>query len=132
MGNRQSKKAQELADACAKLEREGSEQFVMNSLASTSPAHTKTLQLCKQVEQCLSGSFACFEEEELQKISIYGVQSAGGSSNLLVLLLHEDGSEADHELCFELIEEYYSDLRGEVASVISRRRCPELSFRFVN
>ena len=132
MANRQNKKAEALAKECAKLEREGSEKYLQASLENMAPVNTKTLQLCRQVEQCLSISIPSIEEDEMDKLSVYGVQSMGGSANLMVLLLHQDADKADQAHCLEILEEYYSDLRDEVATAITRSRCPELSFRFVN
>ena len=132
MANRQLKKARELERLCAKLDRDGGEAFFLNQQETDVAATPKSLQLFRQVEQCLSICFASFEEEELQKLSVCSVQPAGGNSALLVILTHEDGVNADLEMCEELLEEARGDLRDEVASAITRRKCPELNYRIVN
>lgn len=87
----------------------------------------KTRQLCHQVQRALNLALAARSAgEKLDAVFVSGVSPAPDCGHLLVQVLISDGRSTS-EVLSEL-RARTPRLRAEVASWISRKRAPELSF----
>ena len=86
----------------------------------------KTARLCRQVEEMLALAIAGCGDDALLDVSVREVAPAGGPGRLLVTV---EAPRADPVETLEALGRVQGLLRSEVASVIRRKRAPELIFR---
>src|SRR5687767_8331481 len=86
----------------------------------------KTARLCRQVEEILALALAGCGDDALLDVSVRGVAPAGGPGRLLVTV---DAPGADPVDTLAALGRVQGLLRTEVASVIRRKRAPELLFQ---
>ena len=88
----------------------------------------KTKQLCRQVEHALVHALASSVEGELLELSILEVNPAPDASRLAVLVSLPRTSRTTPQKVHEALDRAAGWLRSEVASAITRKRAPELTF----
>jgi ribosome-binding factor A len=88
----------------------------------------KTKQLCRQVEHALAQALASSFENELLELSILEVNPAPDASRLAVLVSLPRRSTTTPRAADEALERAAGWLRSEIASAITRKRVPELTF----
>jgi ribosome-binding factor A len=87
----------------------------------------KALQLCRQVQRILTLGFGEFGGDEvLREVYVADVRPVDGSSQLLVFVAVPAGVSVVEVL--ERLNRAAPKLRAQVASAITRKRAPELSF----
>ena len=86
----------------------------------------KTARLCRQVEEILALAIAGCGDDALLDVSVREVAPAGGPGRLLVTV---EAPGADPVETLAALGRVQGRLRAEVASVIRRKRAPELLFR---
>ena len=95
-------------------------------------SHRKTFQLCHQVAETLNVELASMSEPPLSDLAVVSVEPAPDASHLLVLVAAQDPKrvlvEAD---VLSALNGSSGRFRAEVAAAISRKRVPQLSFRFL-
>jgi ribosome-binding factor A len=84
------------------------------------------LQLCRQVERALT---MALEGEVLRDLTIHSVIPAPDSSRLLITFVNHGESSVAEVLA--ALHERYTQLRGEVAAAIHRKKTPQLSFEVI-
>jgi ribosome-binding factor A len=90
----------------------------------------KTAQLCRQVADALALILAEQPDEVLQGLYVAAVDPAPDESNLLVTLAPGPGAATrDAGAILERLHQAAGLLRTEVASSITRRKAPGLSYR---
>lgn len=87
---------------------------------------TKTIQLCRQVEEAVSCALACSASATLRDLFVVGVQPIKGAAQLRVLLSRE-GDDHDYEHTQHALNNAQGYLRAEVARSIHRKRVPTLT-----
>jgi ribosome-binding factor A len=87
----------------------------------------KDHQLCSQVQRALSEAFAAdFGDEVLNSLWVVRVEPAPSASRLLVWVAA--APDVHPELVMERLASVSGALRAEVASAITRKRVPHLTF----
>jgi len=87
----------------------------------------KTLQLCRQVQRALSMALPS-AGDALVETSVESVEPMGGPGQLLVRVVVAPGAGVAPGEVVERLAAFAPRLRAEVASQISRKRVPTLSF----
>jgi ribosome-binding factor A len=90
-------------------------------------ADTKTIQLCRQVEESVSYALAGSRSALLRDLYVVGVEPVRGAALLRVLVAME-GSQNELTDTHEALDRAHGYLRGEVARAIHRKRVPVLHF----
>jgi ribosome-binding factor A len=88
----------------------------------------KTLQLCRQVEQAISQALAASSEPALLDMTVDSVRPAPDAARLAVLLALSSRSTTRPPEVYAALERATGWLRSEVASAITRKRAPELTY----
>ena len=88
---------------------------------------TKTIQLCRQVEEAISCALVCSTSPILRDLYVTGVEAARGAALLRVLVTTE-GDAHDYQQTIEALARAKGYFRGEVARAIHRKRVPSLDF----
>lgn len=88
----------------------------------------KTFQLCAQVSEALAAVLAEQPHDLLRDLEVLGVEPAPDASRLLVTLRNH--GPADVADAMAAVEASAGRLRTAVASAITRRKAPNLAFRF--
>lgn len=112
---------------------EYNEPGVMFGGGASAQARRKTEQLCKQVEERIGLVLAGeVDDPLLQEVYVAAVHAEPGGANLIVSLAFPPGTE-DPPVAEVLrrIEALRPLLRAEIASAITRKRTPGLTFRVV-
>ena len=91
---------------------------------------TKALRLCGQVLEILSLQLAAEADDILNDLEVVGVEPVSNTKQLLVTV-RPSGNSADPSRILEALGRASSRLRCEVASAITRRRAPLLTYRVV-
>lgn len=87
----------------------------------------KERQLCRQVQEAVSEALAGMEDDVLLEVWVADVEPAPDAGRLAVIVQAPRGvSPEDVAARLEKVAGY---LRAEVASVITRKRVPTLTFR---
>ena len=95
-------------------------------------ANRKALQLCGQVADTLGSFLPGCGDDVLREIVVLSVVPAPNSSRLLVTVAPAGPDAAPQpEQVLEHLQHALPRLRAEVASAITRKRVPELTFRVV-
>ncbi len=92
-------------------------------------AERKTRQLCREVRDALSGALGGLEDQVLVDAWIIEVIPAPDASHLRVIVAASP--DADLDAVHGALGRASGVLRGEVASAITRKRTPLLSFQVV-
>lgn len=93
----------------------------------------KSLQLCEQVAQTLSGVLGECDDDVLRDLLVTSVVPAPDASRLLVTLTAApSASSLDIAEVLQRLEQQRARLRAEVAAAIHRRRVPELTYRLMS
>ena len=87
----------------------------------------KDRQVCRQVYDALGWALADMDDPLLDDLALIAVDPAPDASRVLVSL-QSTNPEVDIAAAKERLLEVMGELRAEVASEITRRRVPELSF----
>ncbi len=90
--------------------------------------HRKTMQLCRQVGETLDGVLASLDDDILRVLQVESVAPAPDASRMLVTLRPVAGM-VDPVKAMERLGELAGQMRTEVASAITRRKCPSLMFQ---
>lgn len=109
------------------------EFFPRKSSGSRRQQHRKTGQLCQQVAETLSLVLGSeFDDPRLHNLQVVSVTPAPDATQLLVTVA-TDGplDEATIAATYECLARVAGRLRSEVASAITRKRAPRLSFHIV-
>ncbi len=109
------------------------EFFQRKSSGSRQHQHRKTGQLCQQVAETLSLVLASeFDDPRLHNLQVVSVTPAPNATQLLVTVATDASvDEAAITATHECLARVAGRLRSEVASSITRKRAPRLSFRVV-
>ena len=103
--------------------------------SSRKKAERKAYQLCRQVDETISLVLAGADDPALRELSVARVEPARGASHLRVWITAHPplpGEDpVDPAAALESVERAAGILRAEVAQAITRRRAPELSYRFL-
>lgn len=89
----------------------------------------KTLQLCKQVAHALC--LADAEGSALREVEIVEVVPAPDSGRLAVLVRFDRGAAVSPETIMTRLNLAVGACRAQIAAAITRKRVPDLVFRFV-
>lgn len=92
-------------------------------------AERKERQLCRQVHEALGVALAAQRDPVLQDLWVLDVEPAPDASRLCIVLGAPGGSRVDEIL--GRLEGAAGYLRAEVASAITRKRTPTLTYRVV-
>jgi ribosome-binding factor A len=95
------------------------------------PLGRKTLQLCGQVMQTLSGVLAEQRDDVLRDLEVASVTPAGGGRLLVRVTPAPSAQARDRAVILERLAAAHGALRGEVAAAINRRKAPDLVFEVV-
>ncbi|TKC92114.1 ribosome-binding factor A [Polyangium fumosum] len=87
----------------------------------------KERQLCRQVQEAVSEALAGIEDDVLLEVWVADVEPAPDAGRLAVIVQAPRGASPD-EVAARL-ENVAGYLRAEVASAITRKRVPTLTFR---
>ena len=109
--------------------RRQSEQHLLEAVEDemfTGPmrANTKTIQLCRQVEEAISSALACSANPLLRDTYVVGVDPLRGTALMRVLVSTEGDNDYRHTV--DALARARGYLRGEVAREIHRKRVPTL------
>jgi ribosome-binding factor A len=91
---------------------------------------TKTIQLCRQVEEAIAYALVCSTSPILRDLYVMGVEPARGAALLRVLVTME-GDAHDYQQTVEALARAKGYFRAEVARAIHRKRVPSLEFALV-
>lgn len=95
-------------------------------------SHRKNHQLCRQVAETLNVEIASLPNPPLNGVAVAAVRPAPDSSHLLVLVAPLDphgGLDGDDVLA--ALYALSGRLRTAVAAAITRKRVPQLSYRYL-
>src|SRR5262245_56333496 len=95
------------------------------------PVGRKTLQLCGQVMETLSGVLAEQRDAVLRDLMVSSVTPAGGGRMLVRVTLAPSAARHDPADLLNRLGAAHGLLRSEVASAINRRKAPDLVFEVV-
>lgn len=87
----------------------------------------KERQLCRQVQEAVSEALAGIEDDVLLDVWVSAVEPAPDAGRLAVIVEAPKGVSPDEVLT--RLEKFAGFLRAEVASAITRKRVPTLTFR---
>ncbi len=90
---------------------------------------TKTIQLCRQVEEAIAIALACSANPFLRGVYVASVEPQGGAAQLRVLVTSE--GDYDYEGMHQILDRAAGYFRSEVAKAINRKRVPMLRFTVV-
>jgi ribosome-binding factor A len=90
----------------------------------------KTLQLCGQVMETLSGVLAEQRDGVLRDLMVSSVVPAGGG-RLLVRVAPSPSAVREAAVILERLAQAHGALRNEVAAAINRRKAPDLIFELL-
>ncbi len=90
-------------------------------------ADTKTIQLCRQVEEAISCALVSSTSPILRDLYVRGVEAARGAALLRVLVTTQADAH-DYQQTTEALARAKGYFRGEVARSIHRKRVPSLDF----
>ncbi len=93
-------------------------------------ADTKTIQLCRQVEEAISCALVCSTSSILRDLYVQGVEALRGVALLRVLVTME-GNAHRYQESIEALARAKGYFRSEVARAITRKRVPSLDFILV-
>jgi ribosome-binding factor A len=95
-------------------------------------AGRKLMQLCKQVSQAVSLVLTELDDPVLQNLAVDSVVPAPNASRLLVqVYLSTSTSDVDCGDVMQRLLAAYGRIRSEVATMIHRRKAPELAFQLM-
>jgi ribosome-binding factor A len=89
----------------------------------------KTLQLCSQVMQTLSGVLSEQSDDVLRDLLVVGVTPAGGGRMLVTVTPAPSAAVRDPAVLLQHLAQAHGLLRSEVAASIHRRKAPDLLFQ---
>ena len=92
----------------------------------------KALQLCGQVADTLALVLAECSDDLLPDLRVVSVKPAPTSARLLVTLARAPGFTAEIQELAARLERARGKLRSEIASVIHRRKTPDMIFRVID
>jgi ribosome-binding factor A len=117
----------------AAIRSQGRRPFRKSGSAGREAPDRKLLQLCRQAEQTLDSVLAGeLDDDILRDLQILKVEPAGASNRLIVTVAPRDPSRpADLGLIAARLETVSHTLRSELATSITRRRVPALTFLVV-
>ena len=95
------------------------------------PLGRKTLQLCGQVMETLTGVLAEQGDAVLRDLVVRGVTPAGGGRMLVRVSLSPSAAKHDPADVMARLAAAHGALRGEVAAAVHRRKAPDLVFEVV-
>lgn len=87
----------------------------------------KERQLCRQVQEAVSDALAGVEDDVLLDVWVSSVEPAPDAGRLAIIL--EAPSRVSPDEVLERLDKIAGFLRAEVASAITRKRVPTLTFR---
>jgi ribosome-binding factor A len=90
-------------------------------------ADTKTIQLCRQVEEAISYALVCSANPVLRDLYVAGVEPLRGAA-LLRVLISMEGESNDYQQTTEALSRARGYFRHEVARAIHRKRVPTMEF----
>lgn len=93
-------------------------------------ADTKTIQLCRQVEEAISCALVCSTSALLRDLYVVAVEPLRGAA-LLRVLVSMEGAQNDYEDTVKALDRAGGYFRGEVARAIHRKRVPTMQFALV-
>ena len=92
----------------------------------------KALQLCSQIERELNGILADSADETLRSLMVIGVRPAPSSMRVLVQVTpYPSAGKLSFEEIYASLESSQGRIRTEIASVIHRKRVPEILYQVV-
>jgi ribosome-binding factor A len=97
---------------------------------SRAGSNTKTIQLCRQVEEAIAYALAGSASPILRDLYVVGVEPLRGVA-LLRVLVSIEGEADEHEQTKAALNRARGYFRGEVARAIHRKRVPTLQFVIV-
>ncbi len=112
------------------VEADAFDPFDRELFAGLAQADTKTIQLCRQVEEAVSLALACSTSPLLRDLYVVGVEPLKGAAMMRALVSME-GAHNDYELTKQAVDRARGYIRGEVARAINRKRVPTLQFAVV-
>ncbi|MEZ4294934.1 MAG: ribosome-binding factor A [Polyangiaceae bacterium] len=89
----------------------------------------KERQLCRQVQEAVSEALAAIEDDVLLDVWVAAVEPAPDAGRLAVIVHVPEGVSPPEVL--SRLEKKTGYLRSEVASAITRKKVPTLTFRVV-
>jgi ribosome-binding factor A len=97
------------------------------------PNKRKARQLCKQVEQSISIALATeFDDPVYGQFMVDRVEPGGDANHIIVVFRPVPGIDfVEEAVALQSLAKVKGQLRSEVAASITRKRVPELSFRFL-
>lgn len=98
--------------------------------AGPAGADTKTIQLCRQVEEAISCALASSTSALLRDLYVVGVEPLRGAA-LMRVLVCTGGVQNDYQRINETLRRARGYLRAEIAQSIHRKRVPTLQFTLV-
>jgi len=90
-----------------------------------------TLQLCSQVADTLHLVFLDSDDDDLRDLALLEVLPLAGAGRLLIRVSYPVRQAGDVARLQQKLADAGKALRVEVASVITRRKVPELNFQVV-
>jgi ribosome-binding factor A len=87
----------------------------------------KERQLCRQVQEAVSEALAGIEDDVLLDVWVCSVEPAPDAGRLAIVV--EAPSRVSPDEVLTRLDKFAGLLRGEVASAITRKRVPTLTFR---
>ncbi len=112
------------------VEPDGFDELEKELFAGPEKADTKTIQLCRQVEEAISSALVCSTSPLLRDLYVAGVEPLRGAA-LLRVLVSMEGAQNDYEQTIKALDRALGYFRGEVARAINRKRVPTLQFAVV-
>ena len=112
------------------FEPEGVDVSEEEMFAGPERADTKTIQLCRQVEEAISYALVCSTSALLRDLYVVAVEPLRGAA-LLRVLVSTEGAQNDYDDTVEALDRAGGYFRGEVARAIHRKRVPTLQFTLV-
>jgi ribosome-binding factor A len=94
-------------------------------------ASRKAQQLCSQVSETLYQLFAESTDPVVQSLQVVSVTPAPDASQLLVIVTPSIGAQVSADEASAGLARAGGWLRGEIATSITRKRVPQLAFRFL-
>ena len=121
----------EAASLCAEIRPEdGVDPKTLLHKSTRKKTHHKTHQVCKQAEKTLNLVLAESTESLLRELVVYAVVPNPDSAHLLVVIEAPFISLDENEV-LEALQRAEGRLRTAIATVINRKRTPQISFRFI-
>lgn len=89
----------------------------------------KTRQICKEVSRTLSCSLGASHDALIRDLAVISVDPAPDAARLLVTVCSMSSVPVESTQLLERLRELRGPLRSEIASVLQRKRTPDLTFR---